>query len=204
MQPETTEVEEYAASRPILVKITVENLAPANGTLLAPIWFGFHDGSFSIYEPGSPASPALERLAEDGNTGHLTNEFVSADAGLVQGTLFGSADLFNDTGPGSKTSMNVFLAGHRRRNRYFSYAAMIIPSNDAFISNGDPRAHRVFDDTGAFIGADFVVEGSDVLDAGTEVNDEDPFHAAGTGPIIPGVGPLLIPGAGLTESGSRP
>src|SRR5689334_12793243 len=100
MQPEVSEISENESSHPIVVEITVENLAPANGTLLAPIWFGFHDGSFSIYELGSPASPALERLAEDGNTGHLTNQFADANVGIVQGTLFGSADILNDTVPG--------------------------------------------------------------------------------------------------------
>src|SRR4051812_40913257 len=97
--------------RPLAVKVTVENLAPANGTLLAPIWFGFHDGSFDIYELGTPASAALERLAEDGNAGPLTNAFSASNAGLVQGTLFGTANILNLTAPGARTSMSVVLDG---------------------------------------------------------------------------------------------
>jgi hypothetical protein len=186
---------------PLIVKITVENLAPPNGTILAPTWFGFHDGSFNIYELGAPASPALVRLAEDGNVGPLTAAFSASNAGIVQGNVFGTADIFNDTTPGTQSSITVLLDGDLPRNRYFSYAAMIVPSNDAFIANAHPRAHRVFDDSGAFIGATILVSGGDVLDAGAEVNDEDPFHAAGTGPIIPGVGPLLIFGAGIPEKG---
>jgi hypothetical protein len=188
-------------SRSVVAEVTVENLAPANGTLLAPIWFGFHDGGFSVYELDKPANPALERLAEDGNAGFLTNAFSASNAGLVQGVLFGTANILNLTAPGARTSMRVLLDGAQPRNLYFSYAAMVVPSNDAFIANGDPRAHKVFDDNGAFVGADLVVMGSDVLDAGTEVNDEDPFHAAGTGPFIPGVGPMFIFGAGLVENG---
>jgi hypothetical protein len=49
---------------------------------------------------------------------------------------------------------------------------LIIPSNDFFIANGNPLAHRIFDDAGNFLGADFVVTGAQVLDAGTEINDE--------------------------------
>ena len=49
---------------------------------------------------------------------------------------------------------------------------MVIPSNDAFIANGNPLAHPLFDDAGRFVGEDFVVAGAEVLDAGTEANDE--------------------------------
>jgi Spondin_N len=201
MEVNMAHLKPYESSSTV-VKITIENLAPTGGTFLAKVWFGFHDGSFSIYELGAAASPALERLAEDGNTGPLTKEFSNSNAGLVQGTLFGPDGLFDDTAPGNKASISVILDGPAQRNAYFSYAAMIVPSNDAFIANGNPQAHKVFDDQGNFCGADIIVTGGDVLDAGTEVNDEGPFHAAGTGPIIPGVGsPLLIPGAGIAENG---
>ena len=49
---------------------------------------------------------------------------------------------------------------------------MIVPSNDAFIANGSPVAHPLFSESGRFIAEDFVVTGSEILDAGTEVNDE--------------------------------
>jgi hypothetical protein len=52
-----------------VLTITVENLAPPMGTVVTPLWFGFHDGSFTIYRDGAPASAALERLAEDANAG---------------------------------------------------------------------------------------------------------------------------------------
>ena len=65
---------------------------------------------------------------------------------------------------------------------------MVIPSNDAFIANGDPLAHRLFDDRGNFIGEDFVVTGADVLDAGTEVNDESTTNTAFFGQAAPNTG----------------
>jgi hypothetical protein len=58
------------------------------------------------------------------------------------------------------------------RNACFSYLAIVIPSNDAFIGNADPQAHRLFDAYGTFLGAYFTIYGSDVPDAGPEVNDE--------------------------------
>jgi hypothetical protein len=28
---------------------------------------------------------------------------------------------------------------------YFSYVSMVLPSNDAFVANGDPMKHMIFD-----------------------------------------------------------
>ena len=56
-------------------------------------------------------------------------------------------------------------------NRFFSYAGMLFPTNDGFIGNDDPL--EVFDAAGNFLGADFIISGNEVWDAGTEVNDED-------------------------------
>jgi len=75
------------------------------------------------------------------------------------------------------TKFNVNLDPNR--NRFFSYAGMVGWSNDAFI--GNDNAIEVFNAQGNFIGADFIVLGSEVWDAGTEANDEDytnvPFAA---------------------------
>ena len=49
---------------------------------------------------------------------------------------------------------------------------MTLPSNDGFIGNESGTAYRLFDANGDFIGADFGVIGSQIQDAGTEVNDE--------------------------------
>jgi hypothetical protein len=177
------------------LQIRIENLSPTNGTALAPIWFGFHDGSFSLYKLGTPASLEVKRLAEDGNIGPLTNAFSRSGAGVVQGILFGSDDIFDSTFPGSIVSLRVVIDSSLPSSRYFSYGAMVLPSNDAFIVNENPRAHQVFDSEGHFIETDFIVCGSEVLDAGTEVNDEAPFHAAAAGPIF-------LRGAGVVEDGA--
>ena len=57
-------------------------------------------------------------------------------------------------------------------NRFFSYASMIIPSNDAFIANGNPQEFEVFDGVGGFSPVSFIILGGATLDAGTEENTE--------------------------------
>ena len=66
---------------PVHVKVTVENLAPENGTFLTPAWIGFHDGGFDSYDGGAAASAGLERIAEDGNPAGLSMEFIDSGAG---------------------------------------------------------------------------------------------------------------------------
>lgn len=174
--------------------ISVENLAPPNGTVLSAVWFGLHDGGLRTYSLGAPASPALERMAEDGNPGPLTREFSRVNAGVVQGALFGSDDVLNSIFPGRCVSMTVLVDARSSGSRYLSFAGMVIPSNDAFFGNEDPRAYPIFDDSGRFLGADIVVLGTEVLDAGSEVNDEAPFHAAGGSAVF-------LTGAGVPENG---
>ena len=57
---------------------------------------------------------------------------------------------------------------------------MVLPSNDAFVANGNPMAHRVVRANGWGQDLEFYVSGGEVLDAGTEVNDEDLDNAAPT------------------------
>ncbi len=167
------------------VIVSIENLAPDKGNFLTPVWVGFHNGAFDLYDAGAPASASLERLAEDGNNVPIMTTFAASGAGQVQGTLPGPT---GPIAPGQTATFTFDLNGSLSTNRYFSYATMIIPSNDAFIANGDPLAHRIFSDTGQFLGASFVVLGSNVLDAGTEVNDELPANTAFVGQSTPNTG----------------
>lgn len=171
-----------ANAEPVKVRVSIENLAPANGTLLTPLWVGFHNGGFDIYDRGQPAAPFLERLAEDGNTGPITDAFSAIGAGQTQGTLFGPG---GPIAPGESASMNFTIEDG---SRYFSYGAMVIPSNDAFVANGSPTAHEIIGSAGNFLGANFFVTGADVLDAGTEVNDEVPANTAALGQVAPNTG----------------
>ena len=71
---------------------------------------------------------------------------------------------------------------------YFSYATMVIPSNDAWVANGNATQYPIYTDTGEFIPVTITVVGADVLDAGTEVNDELPENTAALNQTEPNTG----------------
>lgn len=162
------------ASAPVLateVQVKIENLSPEGGLYLTPLWVGFHDGTFDIYNRGEAASMGLERFAEDGDFAALREAFAGTggiDEVILNPEGFAGAPVFD---PGTSSTQIFDL--DPVANRYFSYGAMILPSNDAFIANGDPTAVALFDDAGEFAGpVSFVVYGNEVLDAGTEANNE--------------------------------
>jgi len=177
----------------IKLTIEIENLAPTNGALLTPVWFGIHNGTFDTYDRGRPVSPGLESIAEDGAVDIISREFNLAGFGTVQGAVLGLAGAPGPIDAGETGTFSVTVDGSASTSRYFSYASMIIPSNDFFISNGNERAHEIFDAQGNFLGADFTILGSQVLDAGSEVNDEVPANTAFFG--------QQTPNTGITENG---
>ena len=163
-----------STAQAVNVKVTVENLTSTGGVFNTPVWVGFHNGDFDLYDTGAAASMGLERLAEDGAIGDLSDAFLSMQADAMDGIVFdpdgfAGAPIFD---PGSKSSLVMDI--DPLANSYFSYATMVIPSNDAFVANGDPMAHRLFDENGDFLGPiSITVFGSEILDAGTEDNTEE-------------------------------
>ena len=65
------------------LNIAVENLSPEGGLFETPFWVGVHDGQFDVASLGRPASefPGLELLAEEGDTGELSQHFQDTNAG---------------------------------------------------------------------------------------------------------------------------
>ena len=206
-----------SAATAVTLKVSVENRSPPNGNVLTPFWVGFHDGSFDLYDLGSPASPAIKALAWGGITGFestipglvegfrnsgfpdfdgtipsipqdstLSSVFARSSAAVnsgVQSLVFtdnpfglGTTGVSGIFWPGYIATRTIKLNGSFASHRYFSYAANLYPTNDAFIANDDPI--EIFDAEGNFIGVDFIVYGNQVLDAGTEVNDENPLVGA--------------------------
>ena len=171
------------------VTVTIENLAPQQGNFQTPFWVAFHNGQFDIYDRDQPATlffpnnpEAVERLAEDGNTAVIAQAFLDQGMGIVEDTLLGPI------GPGDIVSRDFFLDPLAPTSRYFSYASMVLPSNDAWVANGNPTAHAVFDENGQFVATSFFITGAQVLDAGTEVNDEVPENTAFFGQTAPNTG----------------
>lgn len=154
------------------VRIAIKNSAQTDGTFLTPFWVAFHDGEFDTYDLNSLASEGLELMAENGDSSVLSSEFLSFGNGIdmviTNPEGFAGAPLFD---PGFSSQQVVEL--DPSINKYFSYVSMLLPSNDAFIANGDSKRHKIFDDEGNFAGGiNFKVYGSQVRDAGTELNDE--------------------------------
>lgn len=190
------------ATAAVALRVTVENLAPAQGTHMSPLWVGFHDGSFDIYDAGTMASMAVERIAEDGNSGPLGTDLMTSGNGSAGGFF----PPMPPVAPGDRFSAIFVVDSLSAMSRYFSYAAMVVPSNDAFIANGDPMAHQVFDVAGNLLPLDILVLGTGVLDAGTEDNDEVPGNTALLGQMVPDTGMpengVVAPHGGFTPNGN--
>ena len=112
------------------------------------------------------ASASLENLAEEGDTSGVRGDFAGSgvDMTIAPGTPFGPA------GSSFASSASAVLSVDPS-SRYFSFASMIIPSNDAFIGNDNPMAYEVFDGSGNFTPLTITVTGNQIWDGGTEVND---------------------------------
>lgn len=189
------------AQRPAVL-VRARNVAPQHGTFQTPIWVGFHGGNFDLYDSGLaaselplPGSNAIESLAEDGSTAAVSTDFDTLVPNGVQATMVSNGPI-PPLGPGDSASMLFEL--DPAEHRYFSYASMVIPSNDAFLANGNPFAHPIHDAGGNFVAQSFLVRGSEVLDAGTEENDELPANTAFFGQAAPNTGsttPMGVVGA---------
>ena len=145
------------------VTVTVENLAPANGIAFAPLHFGFHGGSFDAFDLGGVAGAAIVSVAEGGSGTVWQADFAAADPTASRGTVGG---LLLAGGMASLT-----LTVDTAPNPYFSFAAMVVPSNDFFIGNDAPMGYRVFDAGGNLQLGSIGQQARDIWDAGSEVFD---------------------------------
>jgi hypothetical protein len=169
---------------PKQVRVTVENLMPENGALITPPWIGFHGGEFDLFDSGSQASNALESIAEDGNPAGITTDFADMAGSGMDGVL----NAIGPIAPGAKVAKDFFLDPKNPSQQFISYAAMLIPSNDAFIGNDNPTGYPIFNEVGEFIGLDLMIMPSMVYDAGVEVNDEVPENTPALGQMMPNTG----------------
>ncbi len=138
--------------------------------VVGPVWYFFHDGSFDSFDAGIRPSSGLQRIVHVGYGGLMRDEFLAAHP---DGAFFGVTHGVANQNP-------ELLEFHVRqqeldpvKHRYMSYVARVVPSDDAFVGNDNPRAHEVFDEKGAFQGPIvFELTGASILDAGTRLNDE--------------------------------
>lgn len=151
------------AAAVVFVDVTVENLAPANGISFAPLHVGFHGGSFDAFDLGGVAGAGIVSVAEGGSGDVWQADFAAADPGAVRGTVGGLLQ------PGQTASLRLVV--DPLVNPYFTFASMVVPSNDFFIGNDSPTAYRLFDAAGQLQSGSIVQTASQVWDAGSEVFD---------------------------------
>ncbi|MBD9360297.1 spondin domain-containing protein [Methylomonas sp. EbB] len=155
------------------VTLSFSNLSTANGPALSPFFVALHDGTFDAFDIGTTASAAIEAIAEMGNGAGLSSAFAASSAAAAGGTSTTVTAAVNAFGPG------IFLPGAKGsvtldldpvKNRYLSYFAMVVPSNDRFVGNDSPTEIELFDAQGHFTGGTFVENGSSIWDAGSELD----------------------------------
>ncbi len=146
-------------------RIELVNLT--NNQHLSPPAAMLHDGSFSAWEIGKPASDAIEVLAEGGNNSKLIM--------LQQGnpTFSGKGELL------AGKTLSFEIGSSDDKLSHLTLATMLVNTNDAFtgLTNIDLSAMQS-GDSRTFL--------TPAYDAGTEFNDELAAHVPG--PVAGGEG----------------
>ena len=152
------------------------------GFLVTPVYTGIHDGTFDAFDEGSAASAGVEQAAElpiPPQTQNLIRDERQASHPNSQGGF-----ILGPNGPildGESGTLTVDVADPVT-NRFATFLAMFVPSNDTFLGNDDPMAYALFDAMGSVIEQTIEITGADIWDAGTEVNQL--FGAAAPGEDI--------------------
>jgi hypothetical protein len=152
-----------AQAGPVTVKVTVENLTPANGIAFAPLRLGFNQGVFDAFNTGTTATAPIISVAEGGSGNAWFPAFAAAEPGATTGTVGGL--LLAGASASSTFTVDAML------NPFFTFGAMVVPSNDFFIGNDSPTQYRLFDANGQLQLTSITQTADDVWDAGSEIFD---------------------------------
>lgn len=153
-----------------LVTVKVENLAPASGIAFAPLHLGFGNGSFDAFNIGQAATAPIISVAEGGAGAAWQAAFAAAEPAAVRGTVGGL--LLAGASASQTFSVDTALLP------FFTYASMVVPSNDFFI--GNDSALRLFDSAGQLMQSSFTLKARHIWDAGSEVFDPAAAAFVGT------------------------
>lgn len=145
------------------IKVSVQNLAPVNSVSFAPLHLGFHNGSFDAFNLGQVSTAAIQSIAEGGSGTAWQAAFALADPTATRGTVGGLLQ------PGETRSMNFMV--NTASNPFFSFGAMVVPSNDFFIGNDSATEYRLFDALGALQTTAIRIKARELWDGGSEVFD---------------------------------
>lgn len=171
---------ERGLGQTVQLRVTVENLAPANSISLAPFRFGFGNGTFDSFDNNLPAfllgAPSIAEapivtIAEGGSGSNWFPAFQAAEPNANLGSITGP--MIPPFLPGESSSA-IFEIDPT--NRFFTFGTMVVPSNDHFLGNANPTAFEVFDAGGNLILNSITEDASRIWDAGSET--ENPANAA--------------------------
>lgn len=158
------------------LQVTVENLAPTNGVTFAPLRVGFHNGTFDSFNNGEApfllgeadiASAPIVSVAEGGSGSTWFPAFAAADPTATLGSVL--PDPAGPLLPGGVGTATFTIDSDI--NQFFTFAAMVVPSNDLFIGNDNAQQYRILDDDGNLLINEIIQTGAEVWDAGSEVAD---------------------------------
>jgi len=161
-------IADVASAAQVNVIVTLRHLAPANSVSFAATHLGFHNGVFDAFNNGEVATAPIISVAEAGNGNAWRQAFSAAEPNATVGTIAGQLR------PGDSRS-STFLVD-TAANPFFTFASMVIPSNDFFIGNDSPTQYRLFNDAGNLLIGSIVQKASQIWDAGSEAFD--PANAA--------------------------
>lgn len=152
-----------AGASQVQLKVMIENLAPTNSVSFAPLHVGFNSGTFDSFNNGQAAGPEIISVAELGSGTEWQSAFAATEPNSTRGTI-GGALL-----PGHTSSATFVI--DTAINSFFTFAAMVLPSNDFFIGNDSPTKYQLFDAFGNLLIGSIVQKASDIWDAGSEAFD---------------------------------
>jgi hypothetical protein len=153
-----------SVAQSVQIRVTVENLAPANSIAFAPLRIGFNSGVYDSFNNGQAASAAIISVAEGGSGADWFPAFAAADPTATLGTV-----VPNPAGPLTPglTGSAIFTVDPAI-NPFFTFASMVVPSNDYFIGNNSPTQYQLFDAMGDLAITSITQHGREIWDAGSE------------------------------------
>jgi PEP-CTERM motif/Spondin_N len=168
------------------VTVTITNLAAANSISFAQTHLGFHRGVFDAFNIGNVAGPGIVSVAEGGAGGQWQADFAAADPTSTRDRIAGALT------PGQSRSQSFIV--NAGLNRFFSFATMVIPSNDFFLGNDNAQQYRLFDDAGNLLINSITQTSSQIWDAGSEL-----FSIEGAAFLVNGTNAIRTPQNGVVS-----
>lgn len=135
-------------------EVTIQNVTA--GISFTPFLLATHNSKVSLFELGMPASEAIGRVAEGGDTSVLQAELEAS------GNVYETANSMDLLGPGESVSLTIDARGGKNK---LSLVSMLLPTNDNFVAVQGVSLPVSPNETTSVMAMAY--------DAGTETNSEE-------------------------------